>query len=97
MRFTHFVGSNPPSGRGLSAGRRACYEYAALAAVAPKGASLLICVWTLTAPPDRVAFVVQIRSTSRAGLGPDAVLVVDHNGKVIEGDGQPPNALPIIS
>jgi hypothetical protein len=30
-------------------------------------------------------------------LDADAVLVVDHNGKVIEGDGQPPNALPIIS
>jgi L-ribulose-5-phosphate 4-epimerase len=45
--------------------------------------------------PGRDAFVIQIGSTSRAEVGPDSMLVVDHNGKVIEGDGQPPSELPI--
>src|SRR3984893_7482795 len=45
--------------------------------------------------PGRDAFVIQIGSTSRAEVGPDAMLVVDHDGKVIEGDGQPPSELPI--
>ncbi len=45
--------------------------------------------------PGRDAFVIQIGSTSRAEVGPDSMLVVDYNGKVIEGDGQPPSELPI--
>jgi L-ribulose-5-phosphate 4-epimerase len=45
--------------------------------------------------PGRDAFVIQIGSTSRAEVGPDSMLVVDHNGRVIEGDGQPPSELPI--
>src|SRR5262245_5684859 len=41
------------------------------------------------------AFVIQIGSTSRAELEPGAMLVVGYDGKVIEGDGQPPSELPI--
>ena len=49
----------------------------------------------LTRIPGRDAFVIQIGSTSRAEVGPESMLVVDYDGKVIEGDGQPPSELPI--
>lgn len=45
--------------------------------------------------PGRDAFVVQIGSQSRAELSPETMLVVDYDGKVLEGDGQPPSELPI--
>ena len=45
--------------------------------------------------PGRDAFVIQIGSTSRAEIGPESMLVVDYDGKVLEGDGQPPSELPI--
>ena len=45
--------------------------------------------------PGRDAFVIQIGSTSRAELAPESMLVVDYDGKVLEGDGQPPSELPI--
>jgi L-ribulose-5-phosphate 4-epimerase len=45
--------------------------------------------------PGRDAFVIQIGSTSRAEVSPESMLVVDYDGKVIEGDGQPPSELPI--
>lgn len=45
--------------------------------------------------PGRDAFVIQIGSTSRAEVSPESMLVVDHDGKVLEGDGQPPSELPI--
>jgi L-ribulose-5-phosphate 4-epimerase len=45
--------------------------------------------------PGREAFVIQIGSASRAEVVPDSMLVVDYDGKVIEGDGQPPSELPI--
>src|SRR5712691_7615867 len=45
--------------------------------------------------PGRDAFAIQIGSTSRAEVAPDSMLVVDYDGKVIEGDGQPPSELPI--
>jgi ribulose-5-phosphate 4-epimerase/fuculose-1-phosphate aldolase len=45
--------------------------------------------------PGRDAFVIQIGSTSRAEVAPDSMLVVDYDGKVIEGEGQPPSELPI--
>jgi ribulose-5-phosphate 4-epimerase/fuculose-1-phosphate aldolase len=45
--------------------------------------------------PGRDAFVIQIGSSSRAEVGPESMLVVDYDGKVIEGDGQPPSELPI--
>jgi L-ribulose-5-phosphate 4-epimerase len=45
--------------------------------------------------PGRDAFVIQIGSQSRAEVAPDSMLVVDYDGKVIEGDGQPPSELPI--
>jgi len=45
--------------------------------------------------PGRDAFVIQIGSNSRAEVTPEAMLVVDNDGKVLEGDGQPPSELPI--
>ena len=45
--------------------------------------------------PGRDAFVIQIGSTSRAEVTPESMLVVDYDGKVLEGDGQPPSELPI--
>src|SRR5262249_30859958 len=45
--------------------------------------------------PGRDAFVIQIGSTSRAEVVPESMLVVDYDGKVLEGDGQPPSELPI--
>src|SRR5215203_5468196 len=45
--------------------------------------------------PGRDAFIIQIGSTSRAEILPASMLVVDYDGKVIEGDGQPPSELPI--
>jgi len=45
--------------------------------------------------PERDAFVIQIGSTSRAEVTPESMLVVDYDGKVLEGDGQPPSELPI--
>src|SRR5262245_63330474 len=45
--------------------------------------------------PGRDAFVIQIGSTSRAEVTPDSMLVVDYDGKVLEGDGQPPSELAI--
>jgi ribulose-5-phosphate 4-epimerase/fuculose-1-phosphate aldolase len=45
--------------------------------------------------PGRDAFVIQNGSTSRAEVAPESMVVVDYNGKVIEGDGQPPSELPI--
>jgi ribulose-5-phosphate 4-epimerase/fuculose-1-phosphate aldolase len=45
--------------------------------------------------PGRDAFTVQIGSTSRTEVSPASMLVVDYDGKVLEGDGQPPSELPI--
>ena len=45
--------------------------------------------------PGREAFVIQIGSTSRAEVSPDSMLVVDYDGNLLEGDGQPPSELPI--
>jgi ribulose-5-phosphate 4-epimerase/fuculose-1-phosphate aldolase len=45
--------------------------------------------------PGRDAFTVQIGSTSRTELSPANMLVVDYDGTVLEGDGQPPSELPI--
>src|SRR5262245_33258391 len=45
--------------------------------------------------PGRDAFVIQIGSTSRAEVSSDSMLVVDYDGNVLEGDGQPPSELPI--
>jgi L-ribulose-5-phosphate 4-epimerase len=45
--------------------------------------------------PDQDAFVIQIGSNSRAEMTPDQMLVVDYDGKVLEGDGQPPSEIPI--
>jgi ribulose-5-phosphate 4-epimerase/fuculose-1-phosphate aldolase len=45
--------------------------------------------------PGQDAFVIQIGSNSRAEVEPGAMLVVDYDGKVLEGDGQPPSEIPI--
>jgi ribulose-5-phosphate 4-epimerase/fuculose-1-phosphate aldolase len=45
--------------------------------------------------PGQDAFVIQIGSNSRAEMTPDQMLVVDFEGKVLEGDGQPPSEIPI--
>src|SRR3954451_2854724 len=45
--------------------------------------------------PGRDAFIIQIGSNSRAEVSPESMLVVDYNGKVLEGEGQPPSELPI--
>src|SRR5262245_39699023 len=45
--------------------------------------------------PGQDAFVIQIGSHSRAEVEPGSMLVVDYNGKVLEGDGQPPSEIPI--
>jgi ribulose-5-phosphate 4-epimerase/fuculose-1-phosphate aldolase len=45
--------------------------------------------------PGRDAFIIQVGSTSRADVTPNSMLVVDFDGKVLEGDGQPPSEIPI--
>ena len=45
--------------------------------------------------PGQDAFMIQIGSHSRAELEPDSMLVVDFDGKVLEGDAQPPSEIPI--
>jgi ribulose-5-phosphate 4-epimerase/fuculose-1-phosphate aldolase len=45
--------------------------------------------------PGEDAFVIQIGSASRAEVTPDSMLVVDYDGKVLDGDGQPPSEIPI--
>ena len=45
--------------------------------------------------PGQDAFVIQIGSNSRAEMSPDQMLVVDFDGNVLEGDGQPPSEIPI--
>jgi ribulose-5-phosphate 4-epimerase/fuculose-1-phosphate aldolase len=45
--------------------------------------------------PGQDAFVIQIGSNSRAEVSPEAMLVVDYDGKVLEGEGQPPSEIPI--
>jgi L-ribulose-5-phosphate 4-epimerase len=45
--------------------------------------------------PGQDAFVIQIGAHSRAEVEPGSMLVVDYDGKVLEGDGQPPSEIPI--
>jgi L-ribulose-5-phosphate 4-epimerase len=45
--------------------------------------------------PGRDAIYIQIRDDSRAELAPERILVVDYDGKVLEGPGKPPTELPI--
>jgi L-ribulose-5-phosphate 4-epimerase len=45
--------------------------------------------------PGQNAFVIQIGAHSRAEVEPSSMLVVDYDGKVLEGDGQPPSEIPI--
>lgn len=41
--------------------------------------------------PERDAIMIQRRTDSRAELSPDRMLLVNYDGKVIEGDGKPPS------
>ena len=41
--------------------------------------------------PGRDALLIQVGSTSRQEVGPDNILMVDFDCKVIEGEGQPPS------
>jgi ribulose-5-phosphate 4-epimerase/fuculose-1-phosphate aldolase len=45
--------------------------------------------------PGQDAFMIQIGSHSRAEVTPESILVVDFDGKVLDGDGQPPSEIPI--
>ena len=45
--------------------------------------------------PGQDAFVIQIGSNSRAEVEPESMLVVDYDGNVLEGEGQPPSEIPI--
>jgi L-ribulose-5-phosphate 4-epimerase len=45
--------------------------------------------------PSRDAFAIQNGVLSRAELEPSSILVVDYDGNVLEGDGQPPSELAI--
>ena len=45
--------------------------------------------------PGQDAFVIQIGSHSRAEVDPASMLVVDYDGNVLEGEGQPPSEIPI--
>jgi ribulose-5-phosphate 4-epimerase/fuculose-1-phosphate aldolase len=45
--------------------------------------------------PGRDAFLIQVGANSRAELAPESVLMVDMDGKVIEGKGKPPSETPI--
>lgn len=45
--------------------------------------------------PDQDALVIQVGSNSRAEVAPDSMLVVSFDGKVLDGEGQPPSELPI--
>ncbi|MDH7798161.1 MULTISPECIES: class II aldolase/adducin family protein [unclassified Beijerinckia] len=45
--------------------------------------------------PERNALMIQRRTDSRAELAPDRMLLVDLDGKVIQGDGKPPSETSI--
>jgi ribulose-5-phosphate 4-epimerase/fuculose-1-phosphate aldolase len=45
--------------------------------------------------PGQDAFLIQIGSNSRAEMTPEQMLVVGFDGKVREGEGQPPSEIPI--
>ncbi len=45
--------------------------------------------------PGHDALMIQRRSDSRAELAPERMVVVDFNGKVLEGDGKPPSETSI--
>src|SRR3979490_2326246 len=45
--------------------------------------------------PGKDAFIIQTGSNSPAAVTPEAVLVVDYDGRVLEGGAHPPSELPI--
>src|SRR3978361_1778164 len=93
MTISHF--SKPPgAGAPMVAGNVALDTAAATRLLVTEGI-LDYSGHISTRIPGRDAFVIQIGSTSRAEIGPESMLVVDYDGKVLEGDGQPPSELPI--
>jgi len=79
----------------LSAAGKAALETAAVTRLLVEEGILDYSGHIATRIPGRDAFVIQIGSNSRAELTPEAMLVVDHQGEVLEGEGQPPSELPI--
>jgi L-ribulose-5-phosphate 4-epimerase len=91
MTLTDF----PRTMRSNSAGDQVALETAATTRLLEAEGILDYSGHVSTRIPGRDAFVIQIGSTSRAEVSPEAMLVVDYDGKVLEGDGQPPSELPI--
>jgi len=84
-----------PAGSGAFANDKLALETAAATRLLEQEGILDYSGHVSTRIPGRDAFVIQIGSTSRAEVAPASMLVVDYDGKVLEGDGQPPSELPI--
>jgi L-ribulose-5-phosphate 4-epimerase len=84
-----------PAGSGAFANDKTVLETAAATRLLEEEGILDYSGHVSTRIPGRDAFVIQIGSTSRAEVAPPSMLVVDYDGKVLEGDGQPPSELPI--
>src|SRR6202166_2186973 len=89
MSFSHLWQNPPASGAPAAAGNVAL-ETAAVTRLLVTEGILDYSGHVSTRIPGRDAFLIQIGSNSRAEVGPESMLVVDYDGKVIEGDGQPP-------
>jgi len=84
-----------PAGPGVFDAERIALETAAVTRLLEAEGILDYSGHVSTRVPGRDAFVIQIGSTSRAEVTPASMLVVDYEGKVLAGDGQPPSELPI--
>src|SRR5437764_902765 len=84
-----------PAGPGVFAADKVVLENAAVTRLLEAEGILDYSGHVSTRVSGRDAFVIQIGSTSRAEVTPDSMLVVDYDGKVLSGDGQPPSELPI--
>lgn len=94
--FTRKPGARRSGARGLSGAAKAvALETAATTRLLEREGILDYSGHVSTRIPGRDAFVIQIGSTSRGEVGPESMVVCDYNGKVLEGDGQPPSELPI--
>src|SRR5262245_970773 len=88
-------GNDQSRARPNSATQRAMLETAAATRLLESEGILDYSGHVSTRIPGRDAFVIQIGSASRAEVITESMLVVDYDGKVLEGDGQPPSELPI--
>ncbi len=84
-----------PAGSGAFAADRTALENTAVTRLLEAEGILDYSRHVSTRLPGRDAFGIQTGSTSRAEVTPDSMLVVDYDGKVLAGDGQPPSELPI--